>query len=136
LHNNNTPENKAKYMPLTQEQIAQRIKNGKPFITGTFLGTDIAELMCKVKGSATVKESRVIRKHTVKNKNGIHVYSQFLNPGSRVERDKSGDVLKVIDEHGAEVVGTLKMGEEVVVDLQAYNRDGIGIAIMGEVTKL
>jgi len=123
-------------MPLSQKELEMKVASGKPFIVGTYLGVEPSELMCKVKGRPDMKENRVIRKHTVKNRNGLHVYSEFMQPGSRVEKDTLGNIVKVFDEKGKEVNGTLKVGQEVVVDLWKFERDGVGIDIMGEVKAL
>jgi len=123
-------------MPLTQEAIAAKIKSGKPFIVGTFLGMEPSEQMCKTKGNPNVKENRVILKHMVRNKNGIHVFSEFLPPGSTVEKDKTGEITKVTDDKGVVRASSMKVGQEVCVDLFAFERDGVGMKIMGEVTPI
>lgn len=119
-------------MPLTAAQIQSRLATGKPFIVGTYLGMNISELMCKVKGNANLKENRVIAKHTVTNSNGIHVYSEFLPPGTIVDKDESGLITKVLLPDRSLKVQQVKSGAEVVVDLFKYARDGVGIDIMGD----
>jgi len=119
-----------------EKQIEVRVRAGKPFIVGQFVRMDIQEQMCRVAGNPAMKENRVIRKFTVMNANGVHVHSDFMEPGSRVERDSAGAVVKVFDKSGVEVKSSLKVGDTVIVDLRQYDRDGVGYRIAGECAKL
>jgi len=120
-------------MPLSAASIQARVNSGKPFIVGIYIGMSTGELSCKVKGNPNLKENRVICKHTVMNKNGMHVFSEFLQPGAVCEKDKTGQVTRVLLADKTEKVQLIKDGTEVVVDLFKFARDGVGYDIMGEI---
>jgi hypothetical protein len=120
-------------MPLTPAQLTAKAAQGKPFIVANYFGYQISELMCKTKGNPNIKENRVIAKHTVANTNGIHVYSEFLPPGTVVEKDKSGTAIKAILPDRSEKTQVIKTGAEVLVTLFKYARDGVGMDIMGDI---
>lgn len=123
-------------MPLTQSKLQSLVDSGKAFIVGRFLGCEPGEMMCRTKADPSKKEMRYIRRHTVHNRNAVHVYTEFLNVGARVEKDKDGNITKVWDDKGIELVSNLKAGQEVLVVLQKYERDGAGQSIQGEVTAI
>jgi len=124
-------------MPLNPTQLQARINSGKPFIVGQYLGAQPQEMLCSVKDSkgrkTEAKENRVFIKHTVVNANGIHVYSEWLDQGARLEKDKTGVVTRVLLRDGTVKESQLKPMTEVVVDLFKYARDGVGMDIMGDV---
>jgi len=112
------------------------VNKGRPFIEAKYLGVDIAEQMCKVKGNALVKENRVMRKHTLKNKHGIHVFTEFMPPGSVVERDARGDIVRVLDDKGVLVVQSVPDGAQDRVTLTQYFRGGVGFKVSGQLEVL
>lgn len=105
-------------MPLTNEQLQTRVASGKPFIVGTYLGSTTDTIKAKSKANPLIKVDRVVRKHTVHNKNGIHVFSEWHNEG-------------VVE--AAVPPPALTAGQEVVVTLFKFSRDGVGYDIMGDV---
>jgi len=123
-------------MPLPIAKLQSLVESGKAFIVGRFLGCEVGEMLCRVKGDASKKELRIIRRHTVHNRNAVHVYTEFLNVGARVEKDKDGRITKVWDDKNIELTSNLKEGQEVLVVLQKYERDGAGHNIQGEVSAL
>jgi len=99
---------------------------------GTYLGCKFEEMLCKTKADPNVKEVRVIVKHTVHNQNAIHVYSEFLPPHTVVEKDKNGVITKATLPDRSEKVQNVKNGAEVLVTVTSYDRDGVGVRIMGD----
>lgn len=119
-------------MPLDTKAIISRVQSGKPFITGRYLGMSFSELMCKVKGNPNLKENRIVLKHTVSNANGIHVYTEFLPPGTVIEKDSGGVITKAVLPDRSERTQAIKSDAEVVIDLFKYQRDGVGLDVMGD----
>jgi len=118
---------------LKAEQIVARITAGRPFIVGTYLSFDVAEQQCKVRGNPNVRENRVLIKHTVKNRLGIIVLVEFLEPGAIVERDASGDVLKVKTVKNELITQSIKTGAPCVITCSQFDRDGVGFKAMGTI---
>jgi len=96
------------------------VASGKPFICGIYLGGDPATISMRDKTDRKKREDRVVIKHLVKNRNGIHVHTEWLDGGHT-------------EEHAAKLV-TIKTGTPVLVVLSEYARDGVGIAFRGEIT--
>lgn len=119
------------------ETVDRLIREGKPFIVGTYLGCDIAEQMFGSKANPAVKENRVILQHTVKNKNGIHVFAEWLEAGSYVVKDaKTQEVTHAVDTKKEVRKQTIATGATVLVTLTQFERDGVGKRISGAVEVL
>lgn len=104
---------------MDQKQITALVEGGKPFIVGRYMGAKVETMNCKVKGSQTLKEERVIEKHTVINANGIHVVSVWHPSGTKKDAVKPT---------------AFKLETPVIVSLWSFKRDGVGFDCGGEMT--
>jgi len=120
-------------MPLKPEIRALKEASGRPYVVGIYHGMSYTQMMCKVKDNPNTKENRIILKHLVVNKNGAMVYQEFLPPGTVLEFDKAGVAQKAILPDKTERTQTIKDMAEVCVDLDKYDRDGVGTEIRGNV---